>query len=248
MKVYDHIPEDQIEWARQQKMFWVATAPLSDSGHVNVSPKGILGTTFCFVDKNRVWYEDLTGSGIETLAHLRENGRITILFHAFSGGPRILRLHGRGVVHEFGTPEYERYISSYERSPGSRGVIVVDVHRASTSCGFAIPFYEYKGDRLALDNFALKKEEKGALQAYWEKSNLKSIDGLPGMQNAHRASVAPATVRQAVHEVQQTTPTATDLQRKRDTVCAVGGFFVGLLVAIMVMRFSVQARQLVLAL
>ncbi|CAA7262532.1 unnamed protein product [Cyclocybe aegerita] len=204
-KFYDEIPDFLIKWIKQQKMFWVATAPLSPTGHVNVSPKGY-GHTFHVIDQHRVWYEDLTGSGVETISHLRENGRITILFSAFEGPPRIVRLFGTGTVHEFGTPEYNELIPREKRSVGSRSVIVVDVHKVGTSCGFSIPFYAYKSDRMLLNKIAAQKElvdvkvESAALAScddepdseklplsddglkdYWKNHNAKSIDGLPGL-------------------------------------------------------------------
>ncbi|KAG8221681.1 hypothetical protein J3R82DRAFT_1966 [Butyriboletus roseoflavus] len=136
--IYDEIPDKLIEWIAKQKMFWVATAALN--GHVNVSPKGCI-ESFHILSKNCVWYEDITGSGIETIAHMREpgNARITILFHAFEGAPRILRLFGTGTVHEFGTPGYDTLIPAASRKAGSRAAIVIDVHRVATSCGFGIP-------------------------------------------------------------------------------------------------------------
>ncbi|KAI0319889.1 hypothetical protein OF83DRAFT_1039751, partial [Amylostereum chailletii] len=198
-QTYDYIPEDLIEWAVQQEVFWVATAPLSAEGHVNVSPKGVRGT-FRIVDKNKVWYEDLTGSGVETLSHLRENGRITIMFIAFQGGPRILRFFGRGVAYEYGSKEYEELLPAEERNPGSRGVIVVDVHRVGTSCGWGVPFYDYVGPRTTLSNFGVQLEKKsqaaedhraGGLHAYWKLKNMQSIDGIPGLRSAPESTVVP---------------------------------------------------------
>jgi len=185
-------------------MFWVATAPLSPSGHINVSPKGVQGT-FHVIDEHKVWYEDLTGSGVETISHLRENGRITIMFTAFEGPPRIVRLWGNGTVHEFGTPEYESLIPPETRQPGSRAAIVVDVHKVGSSCGFAVPYYEFKGHRNSIlrwnertDNhefdFEVKPNSKPGPDTFSNKGtrnhqhvyNLKSLDGLPGLQTAHK--------------------------------------------------------------
>ncbi|KZT24398.1 hypothetical protein NEOLEDRAFT_1148755 [Neolentinus lepideus HHB14362 ss-1] len=185
---------DLIEWIQKQHMFIVATAPLTADGHVNVSAKGLAGT-FHVEDPNKVWYEDLSGSGSETIAHIRENGRITIYFNAFEGPPRICRLWGRGTVHEFGTPEYDFYLPSGKRAPGSRAVIVADIYKVGTSCGYAVPFYEFKGHRDTLLNFFNEKEKKdlgadghdadNGLKAYWRKNNVRSLDGLPGLQSAH---------------------------------------------------------------
>ncbi|KAL0565841.1 hypothetical protein V5O48_016179 [Marasmius crinis-equi] len=193
VQFYDEIPPFLLDWLKEQKIFWVASAPLSADGHVNVSAKGVDGT-FHIVDKNRVWYEDLTGSGCETISHLRENGRVTIYFNAFEGPPRICRLFGKGVVHEFGTPEYNALIPLESRKPGSRSVIMVDVHKVASSCGYAVPFFDFKAERSKLLNWATDKEahdtessssaaevsSKG-LKAYWEKNNRSSLDGLPGM-------------------------------------------------------------------
>lgn len=175
-------------------MFWVATAPLSPTGHINVSPKGYEGT-FNIVDRKTVWYEDLSGSGVETIAHVRENGRITIMFCAFEGPPRITRLFGRGTVHEFGTPEYESIISVDKRQPGSRSVIMLDVYKVSSSCGYAVPLYTFKAHRLKLkESFARKEDEdisasahgepplpEKGLKYYWKLKNTQSLDGLPGV-------------------------------------------------------------------
>ncbi|KAJ3502974.1 hypothetical protein NLJ89_g8642 [Agrocybe chaxingu] len=208
---FDEIPDFLFPWIKQQKMFWVATAPLSPSGHVNVSPKGFDGT-FRILSKSKVWYEDLTGSGIETTAHLRENGRLTIMFCAFEGPPRILRLFGTGAVYEYGTAEYNELLPAEKRQPGSRSVIMLDVHKVGTSCGYSIPFYTFKSNRMRLHIGMAKREledirnestttsangngvptssalvsDKG-LKVYWELANQKSIDGLPGLLTSFTA-------------------------------------------------------------
>ncbi|KAI0327275.1 hypothetical protein GY45DRAFT_1327885 [Cubamyces sp. BRFM 1775] len=200
VKFYDHIPPDLIKWLLKQEMFCVATAPLSPDGHVNLSPKGLKGS-FHIISPNRVWYQDITGSGVETISHLRENGRITLMFNAFEGAPRICRLWGKGTVHEFGTPEYETYIPPEIRRPGSRAAIVIDVHKVSTSCGYSVPYYEFKGHRQALLTYYDKRERKDqadpnlhadkGLRAYWIDENLESIDGLPGLAVAHKVGLRP---------------------------------------------------------
>ncbi|TFK34647.1 hypothetical protein BDQ12DRAFT_656566 [Crucibulum laeve] len=205
---FDAIPEFLFPWIKQQKMFWVATAPLGTDGHVNVSPKGFEGT-FRIVNEKQVWYEDLTGSGVETISHLKENGRITIMFNAFEGPPRICRLFGTGTVYEFGTPEYDVLLPAESRQPGSRSVIMVDVHKVGTSCGYSIPFFTFKSNRFKLHNFATKREKADieaeasctpselaeqprrtdqGLKAYWNLRNLKSIDGLTGIEHAHEST------------------------------------------------------------
>src|ERR1700733_4197740 len=117
-KVYERLDEKLVEFIEKQHMFFVGTAPHSPDGHLNVSPKGL--DTFRILGPNSVAYLDLTGSGIETVAHLRENGRITILFCAFEGRPLILRLHGRGRVVEPGEPERPNLIARFLEDPGDR--------------------------------------------------------------------------------------------------------------------------------
>ncbi|KAI0369987.1 hypothetical protein BV20DRAFT_967355 [Pilatotrama ljubarskyi] len=159
VKFYDKIPDDHIAWIHKQYMFFVATSPLTGDGHVNLSPKGIDGTLHV-VSNTRIWYEDLGGSGVETIAHLRENGRITIMFCAFEGAARIMRLFGRGTVHEFGTPEYDALIPPSARRPSSRAAIVIDIYKVSTSCGYAVPLYTFKAERSALVKWGEKMEQR----------------------------------------------------------------------------------------
>ncbi|KAF7368769.1 Pyridoxamine phosphate oxidase [Mycena venus] len=202
VQYFDEISPSMHKWIEQQQVFWVATAPLTGDGHVNVSPKGGEGM-FHIVNPNQVWYEDLTGSGVETVSHLRENGRITVLFNAFEGPPRIVRLYGRGTVYEFGSPEFNSFIPPESRKPGTRSVIVVDVHKIGSSCGYAVPFFDFKSHRTRLLTWAAKKEEKDitaagdsdehvsglvdGLKRYWNTKNIKSLDGLTGL------TVAPYT-------------------------------------------------------
>ncbi|TFK82478.1 hypothetical protein K466DRAFT_500250 [Polyporus arcularius HHB13444] len=200
-KFYESIPPELVPWILKQEMFWVATAPLSSEGHVNVSPKGVRDC-FHYLSPTRVWYQDLTGSGVETISHIRENGRITLMFNAFEGPPRIVRLFGTGTVHEFGTREYEELIPPEQRRPGSRAAIVVDVHKVGSSCGYAVPYYEFRGHRQALLDFFISRERadqndeaahaaKG-LKAYWEEKNMRSIDGIPALQAAPKAAGVPS--------------------------------------------------------
>ncbi|KAJ4490550.1 hypothetical protein J3R30DRAFT_3278074 [Lentinula aciculospora] len=194
---FSQIPDFLISWLQKQQMFWTATAPLSGIGHVNLSPKCTRGM-FHIVNSQKVWYEDMSGSGVETISHLKEpgNGRITILFHAFEGPPKICRLFGTGSVYEYGTPEYNEYISPENRAPGSRAVIVVDVHKVGTSCGYAIPLYEFKTHRNQLLQWAQKRESadddalrefnepsSNGLYSYWKNNNARSIDGIPGLDS-----------------------------------------------------------------
>ncbi|KAJ1310683.1 hypothetical protein OPQ81_009209 [Rhizoctonia solani] len=157
-KFYDVIPDELIPWIKEQRCFWVATAPLSASGHINISPKGVAGT-FKIIDNKTFFYQDLTGSGVETSAHLRENQRITVLFNAFDGPGRIVRLYGTGKVHELGSPKYNELIPIEERLPGSRAAVVVDVHKVGTSCGYSVPLYEPAGERNTLHEISIPFEE-----------------------------------------------------------------------------------------
>lgn len=162
---YEEIPESLIPWIHAQKLLYVATAPLHSSGHVNVSPKGgDSGTYFGVIDRRTFWYHELTGSGSETVSHLYEpgNGRITIMFTAFEGPPRILRLYGRGRCLENGTEEFRQFVEKHDvqLNPGTRSIIIVDVHQVGTSCGFSVPYYDFKEHRPILDDFFAKKKEK----------------------------------------------------------------------------------------
>ncbi|KAL1674333.1 hypothetical protein EV122DRAFT_293524 [Schizophyllum commune] len=185
---YDEMPDWLMTWLVKQHIFFVATS--AREGHVNVSPKG-MEDTFHIIDNKTVWYEDLSGSGVETISHLRENGRITIMFTAFDKPPRIARLFGTGTVYEYGTPEYERYIPAEKRKPGSRSVILVDIHKVGSSCGYAVPFMEFKSHRNVLEQWAAHRERdenagsgKG-MREYWRTKNTQSIDGVPGLKFAH---------------------------------------------------------------
>ncbi|KAL1684723.1 hypothetical protein GGG16DRAFT_129778 [Schizophyllum commune] len=185
---YDEMPDWLMTWLVKQHIFFVATS--AREGHVNVSPKG-MEDTFHIIDNKTVWYEDLSGSGVETISHLRENGRITIMFTAFDKPPRIARLFGTGTVYEYGTPEYEQFIPAEKRKPGSRSVILVDIHKVGSSCGYAVPFMEFKSHRNVLEQWAAHRERdenagsgKG-MREYWRTKNTQSIDGVPGLKFAH---------------------------------------------------------------
>src|SRR4051795_10125388 len=138
--VLDEISPDLAEWIRAQPMFFVATAPSGAGGHVNLSPKGLAG--LAVLGPLRCAYLDLTGSGVETIAHVRENGRITIMFCAFEGPPRIVRLHGRGIVHPLGSAGFDALAPEFPELPGRRAIIEIEVTRISTSCGFGVPRME----------------------------------------------------------------------------------------------------------
>lgn len=177
------------DWLLTQPVFFVATAPLSEEGHVNCSPKG--GPSFRILGHNDVAYLDFTGSGIETIAHLRENGRIVLMFCAFTGRPNVVRLHGIGEVVTPGHPEWEKLFPLFAPNPGARAVVRVRVERVSTSCGFSVPLMDYRADRDVLDKWAYSKGEAG-LTKYRAQKNARSIDGMPGMPDAVLASEAAA--------------------------------------------------------
>jgi hypothetical protein len=171
------ITPELADWIAQQKVFFVATAPLSANGHVNCSPKG--GDSFRVLGPRLAAYQDYTGSGAETSAHLKENGRIVIMFCAFDGEPRISRLHGRGEILRPGMPDYPALAAKFPENPGTRAIVRVTVTRISTSCGFAVPFFDFQKPRDTLDKYAVNKGPEGLVE-YRKKKNARSIDGLPG--------------------------------------------------------------------
>lgn len=161
-----------------QHLFFVATAPLDAEGHVNVSPKGL--DTFRILGPTTVAYIDFTGSGVETIAHLKENGRIVLMFCAFQGPPNIFRLYGRGRVLEQHEPEFAELAQNFPLYEHSRSIIVVELNRITDSCGYGVPLFEYKGERQQLELWARKRGTEG-LKVYREQKNRQSIDGLPGV-------------------------------------------------------------------
>jgi hypothetical protein len=177
-KVLEGIAPDLASWIEEQPLFFVATAPSGDDGHVNVSPKGL--DTLRVLDDHTVAYLDLTGSGAETIAHLRENGRITLMFCAFSGPPRIVRLHGRGEVLALDDGEGAELARRFPEQPGSRSVIRVAVERVSSSCGYAVPKMDLVEERPTLTQWAARKSHD-ELVAYRAEKNAASIDGLPAL-------------------------------------------------------------------
>jgi len=183
-KTYPEIDPRIAEFLRTQHVFFVSTAPLSPEGHINLSPKGL--ESFVVLDPHTVAYLDLTGSGIETVAHLRENGRITLMFCAFEGPPKILRLHGRGEVIECDHSEWKELAARFPSHLGARAVIRVRVERIADSCGYAVPLMRYEGDRDQLRIWAERKGPEG-LSEYRAAHNQTSIDGLPGLASASDA-------------------------------------------------------------
>ncbi len=175
----ESITPELTEFLEAQPVFFVATAPASTNDHVNVSPKGL--DSFRVLDESTVAYVDLHGSGIETVAHVRENGRITLMFCAFSGRPDIVRLQGRGTVIPADSPEAGPLLERLPAQVGARSVIKVDVTRISSSCGYAVPLMDYVGERTLLTEWAEKRGPDG-LAEYRAKKNATSISGLPGWQ------------------------------------------------------------------
>jgi hypothetical protein len=175
-KPHENIDPELADWLSQQRVFFVATAPLSGDGHINASPKG--GEAFRVLGPLEVAYQDYTGSGAETAAHLTENGRIVIMFCALDGPPKIVRLHGHGTVITPDHPPFAELVSRYPPHAGTRAFIHVSVTRVSSSCGFSVPFFDFRGNRDALDRWTANKTPED-LQAYRAKKNKTSIDGLP---------------------------------------------------------------------
>jgi hypothetical protein len=188
-RVYEGIDDHQREWIARQPLFFVGTAPLDADGHVNVSPKGPIGS-LQVIDAHRVAYLDAMGSGAETLAHVRENGRIVVMLCAFTGPPRILRLHGRATVRMAGGPEFdalmERFAFADPTIPEARRAIVeVEVTRVADSCGYRVPLMAYEGERehLPLSSAKRLRSTGGAagLRAFEATRNATSLDGLPAV-------------------------------------------------------------------
>jgi len=174
-RVYKEISSELAECIGRQKMFFVGTSPLSESGSVNISPKGY--DTFRIVDSQTVAYLDLTGSGAETIAHLRENGRITFMWCSFEGPPRIVRIHARGKVVSADDVSFQ---GVFDEMPGARSIIVATAERVSDSCGYSVPVMKYEEERSRLREWADNKSEE-ELNDYWKEKNSASIDGLPAL-------------------------------------------------------------------
>jgi pyridoxamine 5'-phosphate oxidase-like protein len=182
-RTYETIDENLSEWLLSQPVFFVSTAPLDPQGFVNCSPKGNRNE-FAVLDERKVAYLDQTGSGVETIAHLQENGRIVVMFCAFAGPPRIVRLHGTGRVVVTTAPDFD---SLADRFPGGKGVgvrsvIVVDVRRIADSCGYGVPSMSFEGHRPTMDQWSTRKGPQG-IRDYWLEKNTASIDGLEGLAN-----------------------------------------------------------------
>lgn len=176
--VRESITPELAEFIGAQHVFFVATAPSGPDGHVNVSPKGL--DTFAVLDPNTVAWLDLTGSGVETISHLRDNGRITVMFCAFAGKPNIVRLYGRGEFLLADDPEAAPLLARFPEHTGARAVVRVAVDRVGSSCGYAVPLLDYVGERPTLVEWADRRGRDGILE-YQATRNAESIDGLPGL-------------------------------------------------------------------
>jgi hypothetical protein len=173
-KANDQIDDDQVQFIIHQQLFFVATAPTE--GRINLSPKGL--DCLRIINPNQVVWLNLTGSGNETAAHLMQDSRMTLMFCAFEGDPKILRLYGQATSHHEGSEAWEKHIGRFPRLPGARQIIVMDVDSVVSSCGFGVPLFEYLGQREKLPEWAEKKGEKG-IREYWVERNNRSIDGEP---------------------------------------------------------------------
>ncbi|MEZ4619877.1 MAG: pyridoxamine 5'-phosphate oxidase family protein [Caldilineaceae bacterium] len=178
-KTYETIDEKLVTWVNEQQIFFVSTAPLADDGLINCSPKGGAGT-FTILDERTVAYLDFTGSGVETIAHIKENGRIVIMFCALSGPANIVRFHGKGEVIEQHHPDFAELRTRFPDYPGVRSIIRINVERVSDSCGYGVPKYDYVGQRDTLQKHAEHLGPDG-VRDYQINRNNRSLDGLPGV-------------------------------------------------------------------
>jgi hypothetical protein len=186
-KLFEQINDSLAAFIERQPVFFVGTAPNGPGGHVNVSPKGGRGL-FRVTGPHGFAYVDLMGSGIETIAHLRENGRIVVMFASFEGPPKIVRLHGIGRPVQQEEPEFAELLATFdvseEQRRAVRSVITIEVTRVADSCGFVVPRMTYEGERDQLYRYAdnrLRKEGPAAVRAYITAHNAESLDGLPGL-------------------------------------------------------------------
>lgn len=174
---HESISDELKAFVESQPMFFVATAP-SEGGHVNVSPKGL--EPVAVLGPHEVAYIDRTGSGVETIAHVRQNGRITLMFCAFKGKPNIVRFSGTGEVVGLTDGRFDELAAHFPETPAVRSIIRIDVDRVSDSCGYGVPLMEFKGDRRALNGWA-KDKSAADITEYHATRNATSIDGLPGV-------------------------------------------------------------------
>lgn len=171
-KQFSEIPKKQMEFIKNQKLFFVGTA--AKDGRVNISPKGM--DTFRVINSNKIVWLNLTGSGNETAAHLLKNNRMTIMFCAFEGKPNILRLYGEAKIFHSSDSNYDAYIKLFPKIAGSRQIVEMDVDLIQTSCGYAVPYMDFKEERNQL-RVSMEKKGDARIKNYWEEKNSQSIDG-----------------------------------------------------------------------
>ncbi len=183
-KTHEAIDPKLAAWIGEQKLFFVATAPLAAEGHVNCSPKG--GDSLRVLGPRQVAWLDGAGSGIETIAHLRDNGRIVVMFCAFQGAPRIVRLHGVGTVVDPAHADFAGMLARFAPQPSVRSIIRIDVQRVSDSCGYGVPLMDFRAERPDSVNYVARASD-ATLQRYLRDHNQSSIDGLPALTPAEIA-------------------------------------------------------------
>ncbi|MGA1988870.1 MAG: pyridoxamine 5'-phosphate oxidase family protein [Candidatus Sulfotelmatobacter sp.] len=177
-KIRSALDDLATRFIQEQRVFFVASAPLDAGGHVNLSPKGL--DTLRILSPTTVAYLDFNGSGVETIAHLKENGRIVLMFCAFQGPPNIFRLHGHGRAVEPQDAEFGALLAQFPAFESVRSIILVEIARVNDSCGYGVPRFKYEGEREQLAAWARKKGPEG-LKAYRQEKNRRSVDGLPGL-------------------------------------------------------------------
>ena len=176
--IYERLDDKLSKFIRAQKMFFVATAPISGDGNVNLSPKGY--DSLAFLDDRTLAWIDLGGSGVETMAHVRENGRITLMWCAFEGRPNILRVYGKGEIIAFDDPRFDDLLPLFPTFERARSIVVVRIHRIADACGWGVPLMEFKGEREQLRRYVDHRPEDEWREHRYQK-NAASIDGLPGL-------------------------------------------------------------------
>tara|TARA_B100000678_G_scaffold6146_1_gene5296 strand:+ start:7997 stop:8545 length:549 start_codon:yes stop_codon:yes gene_type:complete len=182
MKLYEKLDDRIRNFIAKQHVFFVATAPRADDGHINLSPKGY--DSFVVIDDLTVAWLDLGGSGIETLAHLKENGRITIMFCAFEGAANILRLYGQGEAVQFDDERFPDLLALFPNYEKARAIVVVKLDRIQDSCGWGVPFMEFKSERDQLNRYVDRPDRSlDDWKTKWRTGNATSIDGLPGIES-----------------------------------------------------------------
>jgi hypothetical protein len=177
-KEYQEIDESMQRWIERQRLFFVSTAPLAEEGHINCSPKGL--DSLKVLGSRQLVYADTGGSGIETLAHLKENGRIVVMLCAFEGPPKIFRFYGNGRPIEPRHTDFKALAAMFPNAPEIRNLIVIDIDRIRDACGYGVPLYEFKSERDSLKNWCDSKSQQEMLE-YRIENNTQSIDGLPGL-------------------------------------------------------------------